>query len=184
MSEYKMDLEDTLFDDSYLDDWEKYEDERVDPNTPQAIHARNIVGKWCEGNTPIYGELLAKVIRVNDFDTGQVRIIALKSSKGLFQIRHWRICGGETRLTTAIGGTWINPTDKRPNLTDWVKMAIATITRQFICWMEHEGKCFKYGWWRDGSFLYHQNNPYFSNILGAFYDFGRAFKYGVFLPKH
>jgi hypothetical protein len=180
-----LDFEDDYeMDDSYLDDWKKYDQERLDSNTPQAKHARSIVGKWCEGiDTPVHGDMLVKVISVGSYDLGCVNIITFNSSKGMFLFKHWRCVGGGG-LTDYMGSTWLKPTNKRPSLLDWMIVLPSVLARIITCWVEHENKCFKYKWWKDGSYLYHQYNPYLTNIIGAFYDLGRAFKHGVYLPRH
>jgi hypothetical protein len=166
------------------DDWERYEDERIDPNTTQAKHAKSLVGKWCKGkNTPIYGDILVKVLSVSEYDLGCVKTITFKSSKSLFQVGHWNVVGGGG-LPETIGSMWLELTNKRPNLLDWAIMPLAVITRVIVHEFEHERKCFQYKWWKDGDILYHQYNPIFANLVSAFYDFGRAFKYGVMLPRH
>jgi hypothetical protein len=170
-------------DNSYLDSCERYDSERVNPDTPQAKHARSIVGKWCAGiDTPVHGDMLVKVISAGIYDLGCVNIITFKSSKGMFLFRHWRCVGGGG-LADYMGSTWLKPTDKRPSLIDWIIVFPSILARIITCWLEHESKCFKYKWWKDGSYLYHQYNPYIANFIGAIYDFGRAFKYGVILPR-
>lgn len=178
-----MDVYDDYMDDyDFSDAYEKYDNERVDPNTPQAVHARTLVGKWCYGHdTPIYGNMLAKVISVGDNDLGQVNIITLRASKGMFQLGHWKVCGHEEEFTTTIGSTWINATDIRPSFTDWLKFIAATAVRITICKIAHERSCFKYKDWKNGMYRYHQYNPIITNMAGSFYEFLLAFKYGVYL---
>ena len=183
-----------MFNDLLEDDYDDHSDdfpdyEETEPTEKELTHAKSLVGKWCSTDrtacTPFLSGLLCKVTAVNDRSRGgspaQVRIIPFRN-KAMFAIRTWWLISS-TDSFYVVGGSWLTPTDDRPEKSEYLKAYASLFLRAVIGWISKEHGAFKYKWWNSRGLPFPYLPP-INNLISAVYDLGRAFKYGVYIKSY